>query len=93
MLTLDLNTLSEAKINAVLAEYCSYFGSATILSLQGPDQRSGHGAAAVRMATDTEADELAKHVGGTRCGSKVIIELVQQRAACVRSPTRIHLQW
>ena len=78
MLALDMNRSSEAEIAEMVAEYCSSFGSATILNVLQPDARSHHGAAAVRMSTIEEADDLARSVGGSRCGANVIIRLAQQ---------------
>ena len=78
MLTLDLTGLSQTELERVVAEYCSPFGCATILKVLRPDDHSGHGAAAVKMSTMAEADDLARNVGGARCGSKVIIRLLQR---------------
>ena len=78
MLTLDLTDLSQTELERVVAEYCSPFGCTTVLKVLRPDNRSGHGAAAVKMSTIAEADDLARNVGGARCGSKVIIRLLQR---------------
>ena len=77
MLALDLIGLSEPELEKVVAERCSPFGRATVLKVSQPHDRSGHGAALVRMSTVAEADDLARSFGGSRCGSKVIIRLAQ----------------
>ncbi len=78
MLALEMTNLSEEELEDVVAEYCSFFGCVKILNVLAPRNQNHHGAAAVRMSTEAEAEELAKNVGGSRCGSKVIIKLAQQ---------------
>jgi hypothetical protein len=75
MLALAMKGLSELELESVVAEYCSSFGCATILNVLAPHGQNDHGAAAVRMSSEAEAEELAKNVSGARCGAKVIIKL------------------
>ena len=75
MLALAMKDLSERELESVVAEYCSAFGCATVLNVQAPRGHNDHGAAAVRMSTEAEAEELAKSVSGARCGRRVIIKL------------------
>src|SRR5512140_1299444 len=78
MLTLDLTSMSQAELERVVTEYCSPFGGATVIKVLRPDDGSAFGAAAVRMPTIAEADDLARNLGGARCGSKIIIRLAQR---------------
>jgi hypothetical protein len=78
MLALDLTSLSGEELDQIVAEYCSSFGDVKVLKVSRPSNDMECGAAAVRMSTVDEADELARNIGGLRCGSKVIIRITQQ---------------
>jgi len=77
MLTLDLLRLSEAEVRDIVAAQCANFGTGTVLRVALPDDRYGQGAAVVKMSTDDEASRLVSELGGSRCGSKVILRLLQ----------------
>jgi hypothetical protein len=81
MLTLNLLKLSEAEVRDVVAAQCAHFGSGSVLRVALPDDRYGQGAAVVKMSTYDEAMRLVSELGGSRCGSKVILRLLQEGAA------------
>jgi hypothetical protein len=76
MLALEMSKLSEQDLDSTVGQYCSSFGSPTVLNVLPPRDHNNPGAAAVRMASEAEAEELARNAGGSRCGTKVIIKLV-----------------
>jgi hypothetical protein len=88
MLTLDLLRLSEAEVRGIVAAQCANFGTGAVLRIALPDDRHGQGAAVVKMSTYEEASRLVSELGGSRCGSKVILRLLQQGAAVPSALTR-----
>ena len=81
MLTLDLLKLTEAEVRDIIAAQCANFGSGTVLRVALPEDRCAQGAAVVKMSSADEAMRLVSELGGSRCGNKVILRLLQEGAA------------
>jgi hypothetical protein len=81
VLTLDLLKLTEAEVRDIVAAQCANFGSGTVLRVALPDDRCAQGEAVVKMSSADEAMRLVSELGGSRCGSKVILRLLQEGAA------------
>jgi len=88
VLTLDLLKLTETEVRDIVAAQCANFGSGTVLGIALPDSRYAQGAAVVRMATTEEAIRLVSELGGSRCGTKVILRLLQEGAVVPSTLTR-----
>jgi hypothetical protein len=78
MLVLDMTHLSQSALKQCVADHCADFGHATVLRVLHPEEPGSCGAAAVEMSDLEEAENLARHFSGSRCGRKVIIRLVQE---------------
>jgi hypothetical protein len=90
VLTLNMLKASEAEVCGIVAAQCSSFGTGTVLRVALPDDRTSQGAAIVRMSSDEEATRLVSGLGGSRCGNKVILKLLQEGAAVPSMLTTNH---
>ncbi len=88
MLTVDLAGLSQAELKSVVAGHCSAFGRLTTIRVLPPEKRREYGIALVEMSSSEEANNLARSIGDSQYGSRlVVIKLYADENATAKGPT------
>ena len=72
MLTLNIASLSEAELKKNVADRCSSFGCLTTVKVLPPEGRREYGIALVEMSSSGEANNLAKKLGDSQYGSRLV---------------------